>query len=92
MTKIRINYSNEEAPDYTVDLNPWNGREMGRDYFDDAIRRLIEDLEATDDSFNYSICGDSLVLVNREDYSENERCSYLVTVCKVMMRGYAKPC
>lgn len=91
MTKIRINYSYEEAPDYIVDLTPWNGLEMDRTYIDSAIRRLIEDLEATDDSFNYSICGDTLVLVNREDPSDCDYCSYCVTVSKVTMRGYAKP-
>lgn len=87
MANVSINHlDNGQVVDFTLDLKPWRGKVMDGNYIDSAIRNLIDDLETGEfGEFIYSICGDTLVLVSRE---ENEYC---VTVTKVVSRGYTKP-
>lgn len=87
MAGIRVNHlDNLQDVDYIVDLKPWNGREMGRNYIDNAISNLINDLETGDHGeFIYSLCGDTLIVVSLDDDD------YCVTVTKVVSRGWTKP-
>lgn len=87
MAGIRVNHLDDlQGVDYIVDLKPWNGREMGRNYIDGAISDLINDLETGDNGeITYALCGDTLIVVSLDDDGD-----YYVTVTKVVSRGRTK--
>lgn len=86
MANIRINHlDNEQDVDFILDLKPWNGKEMGRNYIDNAIRNLVNDLShGVEGGLVYSLCGDTLIVVSLDDDD------YCVTVTKVVSRGWTK--
>jgi hypothetical protein len=88
MANIQVFFDNE-PPEFIVDLNEWHGKQMSNDYVVEAIQHQIRELEndPESDGVSYTLCGDTLVLINREDSSSFP---YVVMVSKVKHRGYVK--
>ena len=92
MTKIQVNFGVSETFDFVVDLQEWQGKEMTRDYVTETIQRVISDFESGDieGHIAYTLCGDTLVVVTRDDDLGNWGEPYTVMVSKVTHRGFGK--
>lgn len=92
MANIQVNFSASERVDFVVDLEDWNGKVMDRAYITEAIQRIISEFEQFEDHepVAYSLCGDTLIVVTRDDSSPYARFPYTVMVSKVTHRGVAK--
>ena len=92
MANIQVNFGASEHVDFVVDLEDWKGKVMGREYITEAIQRIISEFEQFEDHepVGYSLCGDTLIVVTRDDSSPYARFPYTVMVSKVTHRGIAK--
>lgn len=92
MANIQVNFSASERVDFVVDLEEWNGKAMDRAYIAETIQRVINDFESGDieGHIAYTLCGDTLVVVTRDDSSPYDRFPFTVMVSKVTHRGVAK--
>ena len=92
MANIQVNFSASERVDFVVDLEEWNGKAMDRAYIAETIQRVINDFESGDieGHIAYTLCGDTLVVVTRDDDLVNWGDPYTVMVSKVTHRGVGK--
>ena len=89
--KVQVNYGAERV-DLVVDLQEWHGKEMDRAYITETIQRIISDFESgeIEGTVAYTLCGDTLVVVTRDDGLVNWNEPYTVMVSKVTHRGFGK--
>lgn len=92
---IQVNWGALQAPDFVVEVVEWQGKEMSKEYITETIQQMISELENDEDKGDsgdctYTLCGDTMIVITRENNLLSPDTLYTVNITKLTHRGFVK--